>query len=345
VTGQVIYVAGADSTPVTGRQAVLHRVSMVEAGPVDSGLTDASGRYALRAPVIDTTANYVVSVEHDGIAYFTEPVHTFGESSGTAAPLHVYDTSTTEPQIILRERHVVVRAPAEDGDRRVIELLVLVNRGTKTRVVADTSSPVWQGAIPSSALEFEVGESDMAADAVYRRGNAVAVTAPIPPGERQVLMSYLVPSGDRSLPIRIDQPIERFNVLLEDTAAAIEGPLVLQGVEELEQLSFRRYFAQNIGPQTRITVRFAAQPLLVTRLWWIIVPLVVVSLVAGFVIWWRRVEPLPAPHAPLASDPDVLAAQIAALDVAYEGRQHDASYRKQRASLKAQLVAALNRQS
>ncbi len=341
VTGRVVHVSGADSTPVTGRQAILHRVSLQEAGPVDSGRTDGAGRYALRAPVMDTTANYVVSVEHDGIAYFTEPLHTFGEASATADPLLVYDTSSTQPPIILRERHVVIRGPAEEGGRRVIELLVLVNRGSRTRVASDSSQAVWEGAIPTSAVQFEVGESDMSVDAVDRRGDVIAVSAPIPPGERQLLISYLIPAGVRAVTVPIDQPVERLNVLLEDTLAAVQGPVMMTGLEELDELAFRRYSAQNIAAETPIVVRFAAQPRSVDDFWWIIVPAVVLSLVAGLTIWWRRSGPLPAARVPLVADADVLAAEIAELDEEYEGRTNDPAYRTRRAELKERLVAAL----
>lgn len=342
VVGRVVHVTGADSIPVVGRTVILHRVSLVEAGPVDSGVTDRSGRYTLRDAARDTTANYVVSVEHDGIAYFSEPLDSASQPNASAAPLFVYDTSSTTPPIILRERHLVIRAPSEDGSRRVIELLVLENRGVTTRVAADTSQPVWEGAIPPVALQFQVGESDMSAEAVSRRDDAVAVTAPIPPGDRQLLVSYVIPSTARALPIPIDQPIERFNVLLEDTAAAVEGPVILQGMEELEQLSFRRYAAQNIGAQTNVTVRFVTTSSTPSELWWIIVPLVVLTLVIGFLAWWRRTGSLPVSASP-STDPDTLAAQIAALDKAFEARSDDPDYRERRAALKRLLVEVLRR--
>ena len=45
VTGRVVSVAGADSTPVAGAWAVLHQVSLRGGAPVDSALTDRAGRY------------------------------------------------------------------------------------------------------------------------------------------------------------------------------------------------------------------------------------------------------------------------------------------------------------
>ncbi len=330
--------AGADSVPVAGRWTVLHAVSMTTAGPVDSVRTDGAGRYALRAPAIDTTATYVVSLQHDGIAYFTDPVHTDGEADAVADPLAVYDTSSTEPAIVLEERHVVIRQRGDEGARRVIELLVLGNRGTKTRIAADTSRPVWVGPLPAGAIQFEVGESDVSAEAVSRRGDLVAVTAPIPPGQRQILLSYLLPGALTEVRIPLAQPVARFNVLLEDTTATVEGPLEARGVEELDDLVFRRYAADAIAAGAPVDVRFAQPPFRVADLWWLLVPVAALALFGGLYLWWRRTG-----GAIGADDPDVLAARIAALDEQYAGAD-DESYRKRRAVLKARLQAALSDQ-
>jgi hypothetical protein len=321
--------------------AILHRVTVAEAGPVDSSRTDRSGRYALTAPALDTLANFVVSVEHDGIAYFTEPIHTFGTPVAGAEPLLVYDTSSAAPPIVLRERHVVVRSPGGEGARRVIELLLLENRGTATRVASDTTRPVWEGAIPAQAIEFQVGESDVSAEAVIRRGDRVTVTAPVPPGERQILISYLIPTSVRRLALPIDQPVERFFLLLEDSAAVVDAPLAPRGVEQLEQLAFRRYGADSLSAGTLVAAVFPAAGGSAADWWWIVILVASVALAGGFLWWWRRIGPLPAPADGRPSGAEAIAAEIAALDAAFEERQDDPAYRERRAELKARLVEAM----
>ena len=138
------------------------------------------GRYRLQASEFDSTAIYVVSAEHDGIAYFTLPIRPSGEDAGTAEPLLVYDTSSTVPELHLAQRHVIVRPRSSEGTFRVLEILVLENRGRLTRISPDSVTPVWLGAIPEGAIQFQVGESDVSDQAVTRRGDSVAVIAPVP---------------------------------------------------------------------------------------------------------------------------------------------------------------------
>ncbi|MFL5571889.1 MAG: hypothetical protein ACJ78R_00085, partial [Gemmatimonadaceae bacterium] len=60
---------------VSGAWVVLHRVGPDRAGPLDSTLSDARGRYSfnyVRSGSDD--AIYFVSASYDGIAYFTPPL-------------------------------------------------------------------------------------------------------------------------------------------------------------------------------------------------------------------------------------------------------------------------------
>ncbi len=321
---------------------MLHRVSVDSAGPVDSLSTDGDGRYRFHVPAPDTAANYLVSVRYRGIAYFTEPFP--GDSIGPIAPaaVAVYDTASGEPRIDLAQRHLVVRRPEEDGSRRIIELLVLANRGQLTRVAPDSAAPVWTGAIPGEAVQFEVGQSEVNEAAVTRRGDSTAVTAPLPPGERQILVSYVLPASVGDFRVPVDQPIERLNVMVEDTTARVEGPgITLRGDESLDEMVFRRFAADSLAPGTTIWVRFSTPPVSLGDLWWVVVVLAVTAMGAALYRWWRRAgEPLAVPA---GDDPDVLAARIAALDAEYRGREDTPDYRRQRDALKARLAELLAR--
>ena len=346
VTGQVVRVTAGDSVPVQNRLVVLHEVALTGGRPVDSTYTNRQGRYRLLAQTLDTTVSYLVSVDHDGIGYFSTPLQTSGQTADTASTLVVYDTAYAGSDIVLVERHLIVRAADEDGSRRVIELIVLENRGTSTRITSDTSRPVWQGAIPHEAMELEVGQSDVSAQAVYRRGDSVAIAAPIPPGEKQILVSYLIPGSVEVLTIPLDHPVARLTVLLEDTTASIaQGPLVLRGMEELDDTFFYRYNATAVAEGTPLAVRFASQPLSLVAFWWVVVPLSALALGGGLWWWLRHAQAA----APVITDGDTLAARIAALDEAFEARadkvtsEERQAYRRQRAELKSLLQAALAR--
>lgn len=340
VTGRALHVAGPDSTALRGEWAVLHRIGAEGGAPVDSQRTTRSGRYTLTAPTLDSMATYLVSVRYAGINYFGEAFRASGAAVDSIPTMLVYDTSSTSPPIELVERHVIIRSSAEAGGRRAIELLVIANRGDRTRVAPDTSRPVWQVALPANATNLEFGAGELSDQAVIQRGDTLGVLAALPPGERQFLVGYLVPPEVRELVIPIDQFVGRLSVLVEDAAAEVAGlGVTFRDWEELEGVRFRRFGADSVAAGTPVTVRFAApagppfDPL------WIVVPLVSAALLGGLGWWWRGQRDR-APVRVAVEDPQRLAAEIAALDARFAGRETN-EYRRRRAELKAQLNAGL----
>jgi hypothetical protein len=341
VSGTVVHVSAADTTPVPERWVVLHGITVSAGAPLDSVRSNDRGGFTFRAATFDSLTSYLVSVEYQGIGYFSEP---FAPGSGAAErlpPLAVYDTSSLGPPIQLAERHVFVRRREPDGSRRVVELFVFANRGTETRIALDWSRPVWTGRIPAEAREFEVGLSDMSDEAIRLIGDTVAVAAPIPPGEREMLVGYLLPADVRELHVPIDQFVETFALLLEDsTASVVDDALPFVGVGELEEGVIRRFGADSLDAGTALTVRFARPPFQPSRLLWLLVPLTVGAFALGLWRWTRLQRAAGSAEAVEADDATVLAAQIAALDAEFSGRETDA-YRRRRAELKARLAQVL----
>ncbi len=349
VTGRIVLGTETDSMPLVDRMAVLHVVGLQGGRPVDSMLTDSNGEYRLLSPTRDTTAGYLVSVEHDGVGYFSEPFGARDQASASASTIVAYDTSHTRPDITVLERHIIIRSPTEDGTRRVLELIGLGNDGFLTRIADDSTRPVWQGAIPAEALQFEVGQSDISPQMIFRSGDSVAVIAPLSPGAKQILISYLLPESVGTLTIPVDQPVRDMNIMLEDTSATIEeGPFRLMGIEELERVSLFRYSATGVQPGTPITVQFASPPFAIAELWWIIVPIAALTL-GGVLYWWLRNQPVTAPSAVVhtATGSEQLARQIAQMDQEFEANQATMSgaergaYRRRRAELKTRLTEML----
>ncbi len=335
-------VGATDSVPVTDRMVTLHEVGFGGGRPVDSAVTSRSGTYRLRTSRKDSTASYLTSVQHDGVGYFSAPLLGRADTD-TVGTLFVYDTSSVRPDMVLTERHLIVRSAEVDGSRRVIELIVLRNQGSLTRIASDTSDPVWQGAIPAEAIQFELGESDFSAQAIYRRGNSVAVAAPMTPGEKQVIYGYLIPGSVRDLAFPLDHSVGRLNLLIEDATASVSGSgLVLMGEEELDDRLFRRFGADTVLSGSLIEVRFAPAPLSANSLWWLVIAVAGLTLF-GALIWWIRRSPQAV--APIL-DANALATQIAGLDAEFEQQpgtpEEQTAYKKRRAELKSCLNRALS---
>ena len=288
VTGRVVL--GSPGRPVAGRFVVLHRITMGDGGPVDSVRTDAAGRWRIRVAEVDSTAVYVVSAQHDSLAYFSLPLRlTIGQTT-TADPLVVWDTSSTGPAILLRRRLLTIARPKADGSREVLEILELENPGRTTRVSTDTVHPTWSGAIPEQALEFALQASDFSNDVVSQHAGRVNLFGPLQPqGRRQLSYRYVLAGGVRSLVLPIDQPTDELDLLFEDSTTAVTAPgLVRLGVETIEQRRFARYRADSVAGGAPVRIAFPAARLRIEAFLPYIVGLVVVAMGAGLVIALKR---------------------------------------------------------
>jgi hypothetical protein len=343
LSAQSIRAAGAvlkaDSTPIPGTRVVLHQVGRALQGPLDSTRTDRRGRFrfAFRP---DTSALYLLSVRHAGIEYFSPPVHTNPERPDTTIRVIVYDTSSTAP-VSLEARHLVLTRPGEDGSRSVLDLIVLLNSGQRTRVAPDSAGASWGGLLPRGTIGLELGESDVSPDAVTRRRDSLLVAAPLAPGEKQVTVQYVVPAGRPDLELRFTEPVSMINVLAEENEVVVSGgSLALADSQMLQGRSFRRWTgAVPAGGTLRVALPGRAR---VPE--WLLPSLVAaVVLVLGGAGWHFLARRSGSP----AVSPAVLLDAIAALDARYLGREGETSdedwgfYQAERRRLKAQLEAAL----
>jgi len=259
-------------------------------GPIDSTRTAPQGGFTFTLARTDTSAVYVASSLFQGIAYFSEPVPIGSRPAVTLQPILVYDTATTGPPIQVQHRLVTIARAKKDGTRGVLELVELVNPTTATRVAADTTRPNWAGEIPHEAIQFEVGQGDVSAEAVALRGDSVLVFGPIPPGgPKQLTYSYVLPATAQQLAIPIDQPIGELLLLLEDTTTVVTAPgAEALGVELIEERRFASYRARGLGRGTDVALAFPGRGFAIQALLPYVVALLALALVAGLVVALRR---------------------------------------------------------
>jgi hypothetical protein len=348
VAGVVVRPAGGDTLPVAGVRVVLHRVAQAEQGPLDSIPTGPDGRFRF-ALVRDTAALYLLSARYMGIEYFSLPLDRTAPRDPEPVRLVVHDTSSRTP-VTVSVRHVVIPRPGEDGTREVLDLVLVANPGTTTRVAGDSLGASWGGVLPPASEGLELGESDVSPDAVVRRGDSVIVSAPISPGEKQLAFQYHLPGGRRTIALPVGAARVALNVLLEEAGATASAPgLAEADSQAIEGRTFRRW-SGDVPANAVVTIALpgaggAATPV-VTAL---VVAFALSLLLAAWRILPRRV-PTAAPPAP-ADAADGILNQIAALDARYQGRESEtpapewARYLERRAALKAAAEAALARES
>jgi len=283
--------------PYTSGWVVLHRVTMTAQGPIDSARLDPRGRYRLRIGAVDSVATYLVSVFHDGVAYFSQPITAGHFPRSAIDTLRVFDTTTVGPPLTVRRRLLSVAAPKPDGSRDVLELQELENPGDKTRIAADTLHPVWTGVLPAGALQFSVGQGDFSSEAVARHADTVALFGAVQPGgARQLAYNYLLAGGVRTWMLPVDHPLEKILILLEDTTARVTGPgLRALGVRPIEGRHFVEYEIDDVRTGALIAIEFPRGPFRVESLIPFIAAALGLLLALGF--WWALRRPAKAPAA------------------------------------------------
>lgn len=287
ITGRVV--EGVAGEPAR-TWVVLHRVAADGSGqPIDSARTDARGAYRLTIPHPDSTAIYVVSSWRAGVAYFSEAVRS-RRAAVDLRPLYVYDTSSAGPPVALTRRLVTVARGKRDGARDVLEVVELENPGRATRVSPDTLRPTWAGAIPNAAIQFQVGQGDISADAVRRRGDSVTAFGPFPPRDlKQLSYTYVLPADIRHVSVPIDQSTAELDLLLEDTTAIVTATrLDSLGTETVEGRRFARYRTPRLAAGAPVAIAFPERPLGPETLVPWVVAVAALALGVGFVVALRR---------------------------------------------------------
>jgi len=249
VEGQVVRPGARDMIPVPQIMVTLHRVGSDRAGPLDSIRADATGHYAFTYRRSgDESAIYFASAKYGGIAYFTPPL-TSAVVKGDNAEIAVYDTTSAKIPIGVRGHHVVVPAVDANAQRSVTEVYELANDTTLTRIASGSGAngSVWTTPVPKGAHDFRVSQGDIPAGAVAFTTSGVSVFAPIAPGLAQLAFSYVLPASAFPLRVRILQPTQIFEVLVEDERGTVHGAKLKERQPVvLERRSFRRFLSDDV---------------------------------------------------------------------------------------------------
>jgi hypothetical protein len=351
VDGRVVRPSAKALVPVAAARVTLHRVGPDTAGPVDSALTDPKGRFHFSYHRTGSSeAIYFVSSMYDGVAYFSQPLKT-AAVSGDDGEITVFDTTSVAVPMTVRGRHLVVSAPGADGRRTVIEVYEISNDSSLT-VIAPGGAidrPTWSAILPSGIEHFQVGQGDVAADAITATNGRVAVFAPFAPGVKQLSYEYALPANAFPLRMPLERPTQVLEVLVEEPTMNVQvaglhevNPVAVQG------RTFRRFIGQDLAASTVIDV--APPPLTAdTRSLYfaILVSAVGVAMLIALGRGFGRRAPVVLAARPLG-DPGVdrLAGAIADLDDGFARRptpseSDRAAYAARRAALKAELSMQL----
>jgi iron complex transport system substrate-binding protein len=226
LSGRVVRAAAGEPVPALGVRVVLHRVGQDRQGPLDSASTGRDGGFRF-VTARDTTAVYLISARWGGVEFFAEPIKFDGGPTPPPVLLTVSDTSSSTP-VDLGGRFLVVGAPDAQRQRTVVDLFVLRNTGTVTRVARDSVSPSWSAVLPH-ALSHRVADagSEISPQAVQFRGDTVLVFAPLSPGQKQLLLEHLLAAEWGEWEVPMGAGAEQLQVVTEEPGARVAGPALV----------------------------------------------------------------------------------------------------------------------
>lgn len=347
VSGTVARLSARDTVPVAGARVVLHRLTAAEQGPVDSTLSDAEGRFEFRVKP-DTSALLLTSSRFDGIEYFSRPARATVQRPDTGLVVLVADTSSSAP-VVLGGRYLMIGRPEQGGRRGALDLIVLQNRGDMTRVARDSSVPVFSMPMPAGIQDFTPGQSEFSAAAVGFTGDSLTISAPLSPGDRQLMVTYTFPRGVKDVRVPFATASDSVVLLLEEPDARVLTPgFVARDSQVIETRTYHRW-AGAVPAGGSVEVRFQVPGEGGRSATLALAALLAVGLVAGGIVLVRRrsgtsaAVPEPVP----SRDPAGLIDALARLDARYAGREGEvgaaewSQYAAQRRELKAALELAI----
>lgn len=326
---------------------VLHRVSAAGSGPVDSVRTQSSGAFSLTYRK-QGDGIYLISVQRFGVAYFSLPLGVGADAPSDPVDIPVFDTSSVAPAIAVRGRHLIVSRPDGQGQRAVVEVFDLANDTSVTFVSAGASAPVFRAHLPAAAIKPRVGEGTFSAEAVSFEQGEARLFAPLPPGVKQLVLSYELPSSAFPLAVPVEFAGSLVEVLVEEASGRVDGArLQSQPPVTVSGRRFMRSLAQNVEANSVITV--ALPPVAIEQAapnTWV---LLAILGVVGLGLWWWVRRPrratLSAPAQPSAApsvpDGTALAERVATLDTLLENEGLPSDLRSAYQSERAHVMQRL----
>lgn len=211
--------------PLPGVMVVLHQVSSEASGEIDSIRAGPDGTFQLKLPRVPDHAVdaeiFFASVRHGGLLYFGTAI-TGPAQLDSLYLIQAYDTVSVPPggaALTLSARNLFLDKVAEGW--QATDFFQVRNEGDRTLFSPD-EGVIWQYPLPPSAQEFQVGQADLAPDALRFQEGSLAVYAPIPPGERSFLVRYRIPQEDLTIPL--PGSTEQMEVLVRQPGPEVEFP-------------------------------------------------------------------------------------------------------------------------
>lgn len=343
--GQVSNGSGGDVP--TGAEVLLRGFDQGSEVFSESTELDSGGRYRFEQTALDPTWVYAVTIDYEGLIYFSETIVPDGAQTDYDLPLTVYDTTSEISNLAIESLQLVMDYSVE-GMVRVVQLIAISNSGDLAVVPRSDEEPVIFYGLPPEASNLAFQSGSVGDRYILTEDGFGDLRAVLPgSGEYQMLYAYELPFNrglDFEQPLFL--PVNQVTVFtLASHTELTSSDFIFLGNQQLDNEIYAGYHAQQnyaAGDTLRFEIS-GEHPLgasnalrnLVGRSDFL-VGLIALAMVVAVVWLWLRRQNAQQP------DPEEIMDAIIALDARYaEDNISDDAYLKRRAALKERLRRAL----
>ena len=244
--GQVV----RGTIPVTDGYVMLHSVTSLRAGQVDSISLDQNGSFVFELPGFGNIGGldevYFASVEYQGVLYFGGAVTEVSQLENFYS-IEVFMAKNVPKEGVvlpLKVRNILLEETTNTW--KVRDVMALDNFGGET-LVPTGDGVVWNYPLPSGFQNPEVVRGELPPEDVGFTDEGVFVRAPLPPGERMLVIVYELPELSTTFPA--PGPTGIVELFVKEPGPSLEitelSPLDVVSLEPGS--TYRRYSGSNLN--------------------------------------------------------------------------------------------------
>ncbi len=330
---------------VASAVVTLHEVTLGGGSEVDSVQVQDDGSFAFELPRVpdpESGTVFFASTLYEDILYFGIPVNSVIQLDSTYQ-IRVYETEPAPPggaDLPVSVRNLFLQDMGTGWS--VVDLIQIRNDGFRTLIPANGDA-VWSYPLLGGAQDFEVGESDLAEDAVRFADGRMYIAAPVPPGERLYAVRYSVPGHQFVAPLPGRTEVMELLVREPAPPTTVTGLQPLPPVEVEEGVTYRRYAAEEIVDEA-VGLLMAEEREALPLEWMA----VILSLFLAWLALYAVYRDPAGATAAIADERRKLLREVAILDEAYAregkvGSKARKAYRRRRERLLARIALSDDR--
>lgn len=252
----------AGQHPVAGSVVRLLPMGALALSPAVTATVASDGMFAFEDLIIGPDARYGLAAAHAGVDVILPEALALSADSPNreGVAIQVYETAPDVP-LTVKSAHLVLSPDPEAGLLRIAEVWVVANRSDRARI-AGPNADVLRLALPPGHLDLSLEDARMRA-VDQLDGDVLVDRVPVPPGERELVLSYALPySGttaklERTIPLAADA----FRILAVGDGVGVVSPeLAEQRTTDIQGRPVREAVGRDLAAGTVVATELTGLP-------------------------------------------------------------------------------------